>query len=195
MDAIGVATSLIDGTYALITSRSRDIGGIIPDIVIEETGTDVLKITDFPVEVGATISDHAFKLPTERVMRIGCSDAGNFEGYAAQVYNMLLQLQASREPFDVSTGKRQYQNMLLSILSETTDEATEHGLVATVALREVIITYTQASEAGNAGDKSSPTNTGETQPKSGSNSPAFGAMTGLRSAALAQSLANGEIAP
>jgi len=97
--------ALVDGTYALITSPIRSIGGIIPNVTIEEVGTDVLRVSDHPVEVGAAISDHSFKMPVELVMRVGWSDSsGAYEGYSAAIYSALLQLQASREPFSVSTG-------------------------------------------------------------------------------------------
>jgi hypothetical protein len=109
-----VQGSLVDGSYALITSNKRNIGGIIPNVVIEEVGTDILRISDHPVEVGATVSDHAFKLPCEITLRCGWSDSsGGFEGYSASVYSMLLQLQTARTPFTLSTGKRLYQNMLI----------------------------------------------------------------------------------
>lgn len=151
--------ALIDGSYALITGPTRAIGAIIPDVTIEETGVDQLRVTDHPVEVGASVSDHAFKAPCERIMRVGWSDAsGGFEGYSAMVYSQLLQLQASREPMTVYTGKRLYQNMLISLLSETTDETTEHALIATVGMREVIITDTQGG--GGSGSMAQPLLTG-----------------------------------
>jgi len=190
-------TALIDGAYALITTGDRSIGGIIPDIVIEETGNDVLKVTDHPVEIGASITDHSYKMPVERTMRIGCSDSspGGFEGRSAAVYAMLLALQGSREPFDVSTGKRLYRNMLMSILSETTDHTTEHALIATVVLREVILTYTQMGSTGNQQNPSQtadPSNRGEMSPQVSNTAPTFAQVVGLRSSAQAMALARGE---
>jgi len=144
-----MASPLIDGSYALITTSARNIGGLIPNVVIEEVGSDVLRVTDHPVEVGAAISDHSFKMPVELTMRCMWSDStGQYEGYAAEVYAALLQLQASRAPFAVSTGKRLYQNMLISLLHQTTNEETEHALVAVVGMREVIITSVNGSTAG-----------------------------------------------
>ena len=171
--------ALIDGTYALITSSVRDIGGIIPNVAVEEMGSDVLRITDHPCEVGATISDHAFKMPVEITMRCGWSDSsGGFEGYSAAVYQSLLQLQASRTPFNVSTGKRFYQNMLIGGIHTMNDETTEHALVATVACREVIITSTQAGQVAaanqtNPQQAADPVNTGLQPLQTNPSMPAF----------------------
>ena len=63
------------GGYAMILGGSRQIGTIIPEVVIEEMHRDRLIITDHPVESGAAISDHAFKMPVEVDMRVGWSDS------------------------------------------------------------------------------------------------------------------------
>lgn len=140
--------ALVDGGYALITGVQRRIGTIIPDVVIEEVTTDVLRVTDHPVEVGAAISDHAFMMPREIVMRCGWSDSsGGFEGYSATLLSMLIGLQAKREPFEVTTGKRYYKNMLITMINQHTNDETEHALVCTVGMREVILTSTQMGSA------------------------------------------------
>jgi hypothetical protein len=170
-------SSLVDGNYALITSNQRDIGGVIPNVVVEEVGTDILRITDHPVEIGATVSDHAFKMPCEVTMRCGWSDAsGGFEGYSAAVYATLLQLQSARQPFTLSTGKRLYQNMLIGMIHQETTTETEHALFATVALREVILTSTQMGQVpvGNQTQPqqtAAPTNIGQQALQSNSPSP------------------------
>jgi hypothetical protein len=151
--------SLIDGNYALFGSNFRSIGGIVPDVTIEEIGTDVLRISDHPVEVGATVSDHAFKMPCEIVMRCGFSNStAGYEGYVQDVYGFLLSLQAAREPLDIFTGKRIYSNMLVGLVNQITDETSENALMVTVACREVIITGTQAGQSV-AGNQSMPQQT------------------------------------
>jgi hypothetical protein len=64
--------------------------------------------------------------------------------YADQVYQQLLTLQASRQPFDIVTGKRSYSNMLIRALSVDTDEKSEHTLFCTAICRQVLIAQTQA---------------------------------------------------
>lgn len=158
-------SSLIDGNYALITSSSRKIGTIIPNIVLEEVQTDTMRITDHPVETGSAISDHAFVLPAEVLMRCMWSDStGQYEGYSRAIYEALLKLQESREPFDVSTGKRQYKNMLVSMLHIQSNEETEHALLATVGLRYINLTSTETGSGGSSKEPAQTSNPAQTSP-------------------------------
>ena len=143
----------------------RKLGTIIPNVVVEEVHTDTLTITDHPVEQGAPITDHAFKNPAELSMRIGWSSsslaldavvssvvdsvkAGKLTTpkikTVRDIYEDLLKLQTSRKPFDVSTGKRLYKDMLIRSLSTTTDASTENSLVIQVVMRQVILVKTRA---------------------------------------------------
>lgn len=135
--------NLIDDVYALIFSPLRMIGTIMPGVTVEELHRDDLVITDHPVERGAAISDHAFKLPATVEMRCGWSDTQGGPGYVQEVYQTLLDLQAEREPFAVYTGKRAYNNMLIRSLAVSTDEKSETALMVVCALREIIIVDTQ----------------------------------------------------
>ncbi len=163
--------ALIDDTFALITTGQRQIGTLIPDVTVREVMRDEIVITDHPVERGAAISDHAFARPCEIEMQAGWSDStGGYVGYARDVYDALLSLQKSREPFDVTTGKRSYQNMLISSLAVQTDERSENILMVTVRIREVIIVSTQTTIAPKSAQaspqKTMPTtNTGQQQLK------------------------------
>jgi len=60
-----------------------------------------------------------------------------------ETYQELLDLQASRVPFDVVTGKRTYNNMLVRAIEVMTDKTSENVLKCTLTLREVIMTQTQ----------------------------------------------------
>jgi hypothetical protein len=170
--------SIIDGAlsivgdalapYAYIGGNKRSIGTIIPDIVVSETHHDHLTITKHPVETGAAISDHCFMEPPTVEMQCGCSNStAQSEGYVQQVYAEILALQSQRQPFNVSTGKRQYSNMLIGDIIVTTDESSEYALNFTVALENVKIVSTQTTgaSASNANQASpattaSPTNSG-----------------------------------
>jgi hypothetical protein len=127
----------------------RNIGGIVANVTIEEIHQDELVITEHPVEQGAVITDHAYKLPADLIIRAGWSNSakqsGGDEGYAQEVYEKLLELQVSRVPFQVITGKRRYNNMLIAALGITTDETTETSLICTAHLREVVLTQTAAA--------------------------------------------------
>lgn len=135
------------GLLKTVLIRPRSIGGILADVTIDERHSDELEITQHPVEQGAAITDHSFKRPASVTIRIGFSNSGKYGAllgpdYVEQCYTQLLNLQASREPFDIVTGKRVYRNMLIASLGVTTDETTEFSLMATVECQEVIIVET-----------------------------------------------------
>lgn len=151
-----VAFRIVDILSTLFHQQSRKIGMIVPSVVISEKHTDMLEITEHPVEVGAAVADHAYKKPSEVVMEVGFAGGGALLDFASnltatsllglspqQTYQELLGLQESRIPFDVVTGKRLYSNMLIRALEVTTDKTTENVLSAVLTLREVIISRTQ----------------------------------------------------
>lgn len=160
-----VTTALSVGLDTLLIKPQRSVGTIVMQAVISESHSDELQITDHPVEKGASISDHAFKLPAEVTIVGAFSNSPSvsglidgiigglkatftggqelFEGKAPQlvtdVYQSLLKLQAQAVPFDIYTGKRKYSNMLLKSISTTTDRRTENSLEVTLQCREVLI--------------------------------------------------------
>ena len=147
----------MDILSTLFQQSTRKLAGfIIPSVVISEKHTDTLTITEHPVETGAPIADHAYKLPAEVIMEVGFAGGGALLDLASnvtgtellglsptEVYQQLLKLQEDRIPFNVVTGKRIYCNMLLKGLEVTTDSAHEHVLSATLTLREILLSYTQ----------------------------------------------------
>lgn len=155
-------------TYALIQSPVRSIATIVPDVVVREVHRDELIITQHPVETGATITDHAFKRPSEVEMFCGFSNSSaGYEGYTRDVYRSFQALQASRRPFTAYTGKRVYRNMLIRGLSIETDPNSENTLMVVVGLQEIILVSTQTTGTGTsttgAGDnQASPATTGST---------------------------------
>jgi len=160
----------------------RSIGSIVAHVTIEEVGTDELQITEHPVELGANITDHTFKKPAELIVRCGWSNAslagvvsgvkglitalqgGDAFGsdYVSGIYNQLLALQESRIPFDVTTGKRLYTNMLMRSLGVTTDEKSEYTLMVTAVFKQVLIVLTQATTLPPRDDQAEPESTAET---------------------------------
>ncbi len=103
----------------------RSIGGIYPQIVMEEQHTDSLHITEYPVESGASFSDHAFKKP--EIVSITAGTSATQEDVNL-LYQKLLELQDKREPFEIITGKRRYTDMLVETLSVPTDKTKENAL-------------------------------------------------------------------
>lgn len=173
LTGLGVAAGL--NLVNVLFKPRRSIGFVIPDVVVSELHHDELAITMHPVEQGAPISDHAFKQPAILFMRCGWSNtrgglfaSGGFllqnEGFINQVYQALLDLQAMREPFQVFTGKRFYDRMLLAAIDVETDAKSETALMVTCRLQEVIIVSTQAVQVGAASSsQSQPQSTSPTQ--------------------------------
>ena len=123
----------------------RSVGDIAFEVTVEERHDDSLTITEHPVEKGAAISDHAYKNPVEVVITAGISGKDG-ESVPKETYEKLLELQASREPFTIITGKREYENMLVQGISVTTYENTENVLMVTLDCREVIIVETETTQ-------------------------------------------------
>ncbi len=115
---------------------------LVAEVTVSEAAEDRLIITQHPVESGATISDHAFKLPVQLRLHVGWS-AAYVGGDVSQVYAQVLALQASRKLFTVYTGKRLYKNMLVAEIRENTTSRTEFTFLADISLEQVIIVNTQ----------------------------------------------------
>jgi hypothetical protein len=164
---LSVADAAIQGLLGPIFVRSRNIGGFVADVTIREEHEDELVVTENPVEQGAAITDHSFKQPARLTIDIGYSNSsaqsGGDPNYVNDMYAQFLQLQASRQPFDVITGKRQYSNMLITMLHTVTDEKTENALLLTVKMKEIILVNTQTVSVPPSGNMASPQDNGATQ--------------------------------
>lgn len=163
--------------FLTISPRSK-LGAIEIEASLEEIHTDTLQVTEHPVQLGAAITDHAYKRPAEVVLRCGWSNssiealtgaaAALFNGgtpsigdYVGAVYSQLLALQESREPFEIATSRRSYENMLLIGLSVTTDKSTSNILTVEATCKQILIVETQATTLPPRGDQASPADTAE----------------------------------
>lgn len=173
-----VDPSLDAGEQTIQVTPQRGLGPFVAQVTLEERHVDDLAITDHPVETGATISDHAYMRPSEVTIRCGWSESpkgdgdgggifsgggldggltsetsGSAVGAPREMYQNLLELQKSRVPFEIFTGKRIYQNMLVKSLAVTTDKDTENVLLVTAVCREVILVSTQVVSVGAPADE------------------------------------------
>jgi hypothetical protein len=143
----------------------RNIGGFLADVTVEEIHTDLLEITDDPVEQGADVTDHAFVKVPGLLIRAGWSNsspqAGGDPNYVTDTYQGFRDLQVSRRPFDIVTGKRSYSNMLITRLQVRTDETTEDALLMECECRGVNLVNTQTVTVPSA-NMASPEVTGGT---------------------------------
>lgn len=165
----------------IFQQHRRSIGIIVPDVVISEKHQDSLKITEHPVERPSAgglinIADHAYVEPAKLTMEVGFASGGSLLDFAdttkfgislnlspQELYQQLLDLQRSRELFDVTTGKRQYKNMILRAIAVTTDAKSENVLMATLSLQEVVISDTNSIQVADKSEMSSGVNTSAVQ--------------------------------
>ncbi|AWJ93324.1 hypothetical protein Sp245p_26240 (plasmid) [Azospirillum baldaniorum] len=143
------------GKPAVDQSGRPAISSLAPQVVVEEQHLDQLRLTQHPVEVGAQITDHAFKLPARLRIRAGWSFA-NAAGIAAMflpvppdtsyltdLYDTLLKIQTQRAVVTVVTGKRRYTNLMLETLAVRTDEKSENVLWVSAEFQEVLFARVQ----------------------------------------------------
>lgn len=151
----------MDILSVLFSQQRRRIGIIVPSVVISEKHMDATEVTEHPVAIGAPVSDHAYDRPAEVTMELGFAGGGSLiDGVdttsifdvdtglslgtsPAAIYQELLDLRKKKEPFAVTTGKRQYQNMLIRAIEVLTEKTSENVLMVTLTLRELLITETQ----------------------------------------------------
>ena len=169
--ALATAGSLVVGLVTALFRPARNIGPFVSQVTIEETGRDDLEITRHPVELGAAITDHAYKQPSEINIRCGFTASGHLTlGYTKTVYDNFLALQLSRIPMVITTGKRTYQNMLIASISQTTTSETENALMLNLICREVLIVQAQTAKVAAKSQQAAPaatdatTATGDKQP-------------------------------
>jgi hypothetical protein len=196
-NALGVAIAALQYGYSSsVPKQQRSFGGLKGYVTFDETHTDELDITDHPIEQGALVSDHAFLRPAVVVMRCGWSNSpsdstllggvrgalntigiatSNILGEGANqvndIYQQIRKLQSERIPFEVFTGKRVYEDMLIKTLQVRTDKDTENVLDLTVTFRQILrvttstVRFDQAPAANqrDAAETSAPVNAGSKQ--------------------------------
>lgn len=164
---VTLAQAAVQNLIGLIVLRQRNIGGFVADVTVREDHEDELVVTENPVEQGAQITDHSFKAPARLTVEVGYSNSSLSSGgdinYVSDIYGQFLELQASRQPFDVVTGKRLYTDMLITSLHTTTDKDTENVLLLSVKMRQVILVNTQTVSVPPSKNMANPAVTGAPQ--------------------------------
>lgn len=145
----------------------RAMDGIQADAVLEEEHEDEMIVTEHPVEQGATISDHAYKLPARVRLTYGWSmgspqNTGADITFLKDIYNKFLQLQSARTLFSIYTGKRTYQNMFLKNVRVDTTKETENSIIIRAACQEILLATTQTITVPNAANMVNPQNNAPT---------------------------------
>ncbi len=136
--------------------KLASVDDIVFDASLQETHRSSARITDHPVESGATISDHVIIDPEELTLSVVVSNTPTVsilevpsieQNRAETAYQDLLAKKAARVAVEVTTTLRIYENMILTDVSCTRDANTGNIVMLSLSLRE-IRTATSATIAG-----------------------------------------------
>lgn len=161
---VGQIIASADNIFSNFTQNAfipqRKIADFADFVVLSENSTDQLEVTSNPVQTGGVISDHAYLKPAELTISFVCNDKTN---ELWRTYEILREMQAKREPSQVVTGKRFYENMLIKSLQVATDKTTENILSVTCDLIEVKMADAQATTMAPRDMQKMPQKTGTQQ--------------------------------
>lgn len=178
--AFGVVVAAAQlGLSSILVKPHRAIGPFTAQVTLREQHTDLVEITDHPIDKGGLVTDHAFLRPSEVTIECAWSNSpsspsligglvgaatsavagvqsilsGDASGQVREVYQKLLALQSGLVPFDIYTGKRKYQNMMMRSLTVVTDKTTENSLAVVAICRQVILVSTRTLTISAPADK------------------------------------------
>jgi len=120
------------------------------DAVLRTEHLSARQITSHPVQTGANISDHSYKIPSTLSMDVGVSDVmanfnpmglifSNAKSKSVNAFEELIKIQDSGNPVTVYTRLKKYENMVIERVSAREDAKTLYELRAQIQLQEVII--------------------------------------------------------
>lgn len=149
----------------LFIRNKKAIGGIELDAVLVESHDNQVRLTKNPIELGANVTDHAVIEPKRIFITAQVSDTplglaafgqivdlvtGLFGTSTSQnitrsnaAYNAIVQLMELREPIEVQTKLRLYQNMIITNLAVTQDKDSSRIVLMNLTLEELLIVESQ----------------------------------------------------
>lgn len=147
-----------------ITNFIEDEDGVVWyfDAIIRMDHNQSQRITQHPVQDGASIADHSFSLPAKLSMEIGMSDVmgsfvpgqwsfestGSVGTRSQAAYQKLLAWKNAGMPLQISTRLDLYTNMVVETISAPDDVFTFHGLKCNVTFQQIFISTVQSEQTG-----------------------------------------------
>lgn len=130
----------------LVVMQREDGTGVTFDAVLQRTQTVNTTVTKFPVETGATISDHGnTDAPALSINGIvGAAPLHVGEGQPGgpdrvqRAFDAIMRMQSDVAPLKVITPERTYANMLITSTSVAKDAATGDALGITIGLQQIL---------------------------------------------------------
>ena len=104
--------SFLDNLELAIFSPQRIIGSIVAQVTIEEEHHDKLIITNHPVEQGAMISDHAYKMPAMLTIRAGWSNSG-LQSAISNLTSLFNSVAANTNDLSLNYAQTVYNQLLI----------------------------------------------------------------------------------
>ena len=117
---------------------------VVPYVVVAERHSDNYVVTTHPTEFGTLVSDYMYALPKrvdiEVAYSLSMTNASSNTDSVNDYYAKFLKLQATKTPFTLITGKRNYPNMMvIQSIDEFTDKHSEYSVKLMLKCIEVII--------------------------------------------------------
>ena len=149
----------------LFIRTKKSLGGIQLDAIVSESHNNIITLSKNPVELGAEITDHAIVEPKTISIKATVSDTPLGVAALAQIidtvtglfgtstsqnitrsnaaYNALVALQDAREPIDIQTKLKLYQDMVITNISTVQDKDSSRAVVLNIVAKEVRIVETE----------------------------------------------------
>lgn len=124
--------------------KFNSIGSLQIDVTVRETHNQAVTVTSKAVESGATISDNAIVEDAE-ISISGIMTDELFESWADK-YEALDKVLREREPFDVVTSLKVYEDMVFTRLTIDRDVSTTGALFFDADLKQVDIIESQTRQ-------------------------------------------------
>jgi hypothetical protein len=177
------------------------IGGWVFDAFFKLEHMSQLKITEFPISTGSSITDHAFMQPATLTIDVGMTDVAKpvndkFAGSGSRsvlAFQILQQLQAARVPIQVTTRLKTYKNMLIETITVPDDYTTANALKATVVFKEIIVVNIKTVKLSAKPQVTNKTTKGKVEAVKPNRSIAYQAIAAMFGEAFAKSLSDKDI--
>lgn len=140
----------------LFVDRRPRLGHVPIDLSIEETHEHTAHVTDYPVESGATFTDHIQIMPERvsivgRVSRtpatLGTQLRPDFDpSRHITAWDQLVELFTARTPFILVTSLHVYTSMVFESLAAVRSFETTHTLEFSASLRRIETSFTTFAE-------------------------------------------------
>lgn len=121
--------------------RTENHGDIKFDFTMQMDHSVNIVTTSHPVQVGAEVSDHAYREPDEVTLQVAYSDTvlGSVDGHSMQAFATLETIANERQLVTLITRLKSYPDMLITSISVPDNFQTMYSLRATIIFKKIDI--------------------------------------------------------